>query len=192
MHRKKEEAAADMPSAGHCSLHWEEALVVASIRIQRLIAYDAIGLFASDGNTVRAKFTGGDQRAELAGLAVPRGEGLIGWVADVGKPILNGNPAVEPGYAKGDRAPVLSSALALPLVNSGSVIGVVALYRKEKDAFAADELVSLLELCPALASLILESDEQTTNLVEMATALQNDSASLFRVSANLPPAAGLL
>ena len=192
MHRKKEEAAADMPSAGHCSLHWEEALVVASIRIQRLIAYDAIGLFACDGNTVRAKFTGGDQRAELAGLAVPRGEGLIGWVADVGKPILNGNPAVEPGYAKGDRAPVLSSALALPLVNSGSVIGVVALYRKEKDAFAADELVSLLELCPALASLILESDEQTTNLVEMATALQNDSASLFRVSANLPPAAGLL
>ncbi len=186
LHRKKQDPTADMPSAGHCSLHWEEALAVASIRIQHRIAYDAIALCACGESSVRAKFLGGDQRAELAGLAVPLGEGLIGWVADVGKPILNGNPAVEPGYARGDRATVLSSSLALPLVNSGSVVGVVALYRKEKDAFAADELVTLLELCPALASLIIETAdetaEQTNDLVEMATALQHDGASLFRVS----------
>ena len=88
-------------------------------------------------------------------LAVPLGDGLVGWVADVGKPILNGNPAVEPGYVKSDRG--LSSALALPLVNAGRVVGVLALYRKERDAFAGDELVSLLELCPAIAALMLET-----------------------------------
>ena len=88
-----------MPAAGICSLQWEEAMAVAAIRIQRLIAYDAIALCACEDDLVRAKFAGGDHRAGLAELAVPLGEGLLGWVADVGKPILNGNPAVEPGYA---------------------------------------------------------------------------------------------
>ncbi len=162
-----------MPATGLCSLQWEEALAVASIRIQRVIAYDAIALCACDESMVRAKFVGGDDRAALAGLRVPLGEGLLGWVADVGKPILNGNPAVEPGYSSDGRAtPVLSSALALPLVNSGRVIGVVALYRREKDAFAAGELASLLELCPALASLILETAEDTSNLRALESALQ--------------------
>jgi GAF domain-containing protein len=103
-------------------------------------------------------------------------------VADVGKPILNGNPSVEPGYSRDGRtASVLSSALALPLVNSGRIVGVVALYRKEKDAFAADELVALLEVCPALASLMLETTEPVNNILQMANAVQRDGTSLTRV-----------
>jgi putative nucleotidyltransferase with HDIG domain len=179
LRRKKEESLTNMPAAGLCALEWEEALAVASIRIQRLIAYDAIALCSCDENMVRAKFVGGDDRAGLAALAVPLGEGLVGWVADVGKPILNGNPAVEPGCSRDGRTTdVLSSALALPLVSSGHIVGVVALYRREKDAFAADELVSLLELCPALASLLLEASDARNNLLQMANALQRDGTSL--------------
>jgi putative nucleotidyltransferase with HDIG domain len=178
--RKKEEALTSMPAPGVCSLHWEEALAVAALRIQRLIAYDAIALCACDDETVRAKFVSGDDRAGLAGLAVPLGEGLLGWVADVGKPILNGNPAVEPGYTRSKGASELSSALALPLVNSGRIVGVVALYRREKDAFAADELVSLLELCPALTSLMLDTLEAGNNLLQMASAIRRDGSSLTR------------
>ena len=171
----------DMPAAGICSLHWEEAMAVASIRIQRLIAYDAIALCACDEALVRVKFVSGDDRAELAALQVPLGEGLLGWVADVGKPILNGNPAVDPGYpSDGRRLPMLSSALALPLVSSGRMVGVVALYRREKDAFAADELVSLLELCPALASLMLDTVEPANNLLQMANAVQRDGTTISR------------
>ena len=179
LHRKQEESTKSMPASGLCSLHWEEALAVASLRIQRLIHYDAIALCACDDNTVRAKFAGGDHREGLASLSVPLGEGLVGWVAEIGKPILNGNPAVEPGYAKSDRT-ALASALALPLVSSGRVVGVVALYRREKDAFAADELVSLLELCPALASLMLETSEQTSNLLEMTTSTLRAPVKLIR------------
>jgi putative methionine-R-sulfoxide reductase with GAF domain len=181
LRRKKEESLTNMPATGLCSLHWEEALAVASIRIQRVIAYDAIALWTCDEDMVSARFVGGDDRAGLAALAVPLGEGLVGWVADVGKPILNGNPAVEPGYSRDGRAtPVLSSALALPLVNSGRIVGVVALYRREKDAFAADELVSLLDLCPALASLILDASEPANNLLRMTSAVQRDGATLAR------------
>jgi hypothetical protein len=74
--------------------------------------------------------------------------------------------------------PRLSSALALPLVEAGRVVGVIALYRKERDAFAADELVSLLELCPALAALTLDTDGPSNNLLEMSNAVRRDGASL--------------
>jgi putative nucleotidyltransferase with HDIG domain len=178
LRKKKEESLRHMPATGLCSLQWEEALAVASMRIQRLIHYDAIAFCACEDNMVDAKYVGGDNRAEIADLSVPLGEGLIGWVADVGKPILNGNPAVEPGYVKDERKNVLCSALALPLVNSGRIVGVLALYRKEKDAFAADELVSLLEICPSLASLMIETSEPPSNLVEMATAVRNDDRPL--------------
>jgi putative nucleotidyltransferase with HDIG domain len=179
LRRKKEESVASIPATGLCSLQWEEALLVASTRIQRLIAYDAIALCSCDDKMVYAKFVGGADCAGLTDLAVPLGEGLVGWVADVGKPILNGNPAVEPGYVKSDRG--LSSALALPLVNGGRVVGVLSLYRRERDAFAGDELVSLLELCPALASLMIETAAPATSasdLLEMATAVQDDLETL--------------
>src|SRR5579863_9922689 len=176
--RKAEEQKPEMPVAGICSLQWEEALTVASLRIRRVISFDALALFACDEDFVRVQFVGGEDRAELESLSVRQGEGLVGWVAEVGKPILNGNPAVEPGYAKKDGTPGLASALALPLVNAGRVVGVVALYRREKDAFAADELVVLLELCPALAALILDADESSNNLIEMSNALRRDGTSL--------------
>ena len=173
--RRAGESTADMPVAGVCSLHWEEALTVAALRMQRLIPYDAIAFCACEDDFVRVKFTSGGDCKGLDSLAVLQGEGLIGWVAEVGKPILNGNPAVEPGYA----ASGLASALALPLVSAGRVVGVVALYRRERDAFAADELVALLELCPALASLLLdqeriENDQPASNLIEMADVLRRD------------------
>ncbi len=178
--RRKEESIPEMPAAGLCSLEWDEALTVASLRIRRTVSYDAFALFACDDDFVRTKFVAGEDSTGLESLAVRQGQGLVGWVAEVGKPILNGNPMVEPGYAKKDGAHGLSSALALPLVSSGRVAGVVALYRREKDAFAADELVTLLEMCPALASLILDIDQPSNNLLEMANAVRRDGTSFAR------------
>jgi len=181
-HRQKQ-SMLHLPEAGLCSLQWEEALLVASLRIRRMISFDAIALCACQDDFVRVKFAGGEDCAGLESLAVRQGQGLVGWVAEVGKPILNGNPAVEPGYAppraKTHGTSGLSSALAMPLVHAGRVVGVVALYRRERDAFAADELVTLLELCPALASLILDAEERSNNLLEMAGAIRRDGASLI-------------
>jgi putative nucleotidyltransferase with HDIG domain len=178
--RKDDEATPDIPAAGLCTLHWEEALAVASMRIRRLVSCDAFALFSCEDNFVRAKFVDGTDGSELESLAVRQGEGLVGWVVEVGKPILNGNPAVEPGYAQRLGAPGLSSALALPLVNAGRVVGVVALYRREKDAFAAEEMVALLELCPALATLLLDTGQESDNLIAISTAVQADSARVAR------------
>ena len=45
-----------MPAAGLCSLQWEETLMVASLRIRRMISYDAIALCACEEDFVRVKF----------------------------------------------------------------------------------------------------------------------------------------
>lgn len=178
--RRSEASTPEMPGTGVCELQWEEALIVASIRIRRIVAYDAIALCACQDDFVRVKFAAGQDRDGLEALAVRQGEGLMGWVAEVGKPILNGNPAVEPGYVQREGASALGSALALPLVNAGRVVGVVALYRRERDAFAASELVTLLDLCPALASLMLDCNPQPSDLLEMANAVRSDDADLVR------------
>jgi hypothetical protein len=93
-------------------------------------------------------------------------------VADVGKPILNGNPTVEPGYVAGDAAaPTLSSALALPLEDAGRVAGVLALYRSAKDAFTAEELLSLAPLCPAIAPVVADRTVDNSGMRSLAAAV---------------------
>jgi putative nucleotidyltransferase with HDIG domain len=175
--RLQEASMLGLPEAGLCSLEWEEALMVAALRIRRAIPHDAIALCVCEDEFVRVKFTTGEGSRGLETLAVRQGEGLMGWVAEVGKPILNANPSVEPGYS----AVGLASALAAPLVNAGSVVGVVLLYRRQRDAFAAGELVALLELCPALASLMLDREQVETSeanqLVKMANTIRRDSES---------------
>ncbi len=149
-------SALQVPSGGVCALDWREALAVASLRIHHAVPYDAIAFYTRDDHVVHARFVDGDDRARFESLVVPYGEGLIGWVTATGKPLLNGNPAVEPGHTAEN---AFAAALALPLLQAGSAIGVVALYRREKDSFAAHELVSVLEACPALASLLSEAPE---------------------------------
>ena len=64
------------------------------------------------------------------------------------------------------------------------MVGVVALYRREEDAFAADELVTLLEALPGACfahhRLRRRRRANANNLSQMATAVQHDGTSLFR------------
>jgi GAF domain-containing protein len=149
-------ARAKRPNQSADSLEGPEALAVAALRVEACVAYDTIAFFACEEGLVRPKFVAGDDRRLLGSLCVPRGDGLVGWVAETGKPILNGNPSVEPGYS---REGALGSALALPLHESGRVLGVIALYRRERDAFAADELVSLLSQCEPVTAILLDMEQ---------------------------------
>ena len=74
------------------------------------------------------------------------GQGLSGWVVENGKAIVNGNPAVEPGYAEASgKCGALNSALSIPLGDGvDQLSGALTLYRTEKDAYSADHLRVLL------------------------------------------------
>jgi diguanylate cyclase (GGDEF)-like protein/putative nucleotidyltransferase with HDIG domain len=134
------------------SLSLDETLSVLSVRLRKLIPYDSIVTFTVRGNYILPAHVSGDNFRLFSSLKVPMGEGLCGWVAQNRKPIVNGNPAVEPGYTGEEgRFTTLRSALALPLEGVSGLVGVLALYSVEQDAFSADHLRILQAISSKLA-----------------------------------------
>jgi diguanylate cyclase (GGDEF)-like protein len=85
-------------------------------------------------------------------LNIRTGEGLCGWVAEHRKPIVNGNPEVEAGYLSDpEKFTTLRSALAVPLEGLNGVVGVLAMYHSDRDAFTADHLRILLAISSKIA-----------------------------------------
>jgi diguanylate cyclase (GGDEF)-like protein len=87
----------------------------------------------------------GENFKMLSSLKIRVGDGLCGWVAENCKPIVNGNPQVESGYiVDPEKHTTLQSALVVPLEGLNGVVGVLAMYHANRDAFAPDHLRILL------------------------------------------------
>jgi diguanylate cyclase (GGDEF)-like protein len=98
--------------------------------------------------------TGEDYRL-FSSLEIPLGQGLSGWVAHTRKPIVNGNPSVEPSYLNDpDKTSILRSAVAVPLEGVNGVVGVLSLYHLDRDAFTKDHLRILLGISPKIGMAV--------------------------------------
>jgi diguanylate cyclase (GGDEF)-like protein len=139
------------------SLNLHETLSVLDSRLKRLIPYDAIAVYVRKGDCLTPAYVNGENFRLFASLEIPMGQGLSGWVAETGKPIINGNPSVEPGYLNDPtKFSNLRSALAVPLENGVAIAGVLALYHAGRDAFNQDHLRVLLAINPKI-SLAVEN-----------------------------------
>ena len=134
------------------SLSMGETLSVLSIRLRKMIPYDSMAVFLLKEGRLIPELVSGDNFRLLSSLNIGLGEGLCGWVADKRKPIVNGNPEVEAGYVSDPtRFTTLRSALAVPLEGLNGVVGVLAMYRSDPDAFSADHLRILLAVSSKIA-----------------------------------------
>jgi diguanylate cyclase (GGDEF)-like protein/putative nucleotidyltransferase with HDIG domain len=137
------------------SLSLDETLSVFSVKLKRLVPYDSITIYVRRGDVLFPEHASGDNFRLFASLKIPIGQGLSGWVAQNRKPIINGNPSVEPGYLNDPtKFSTLRSALALPLEGLSGVVGVLALYKSEPDAFTSDHLRILLAVTSKMALAI--------------------------------------
>src|SRR5208337_4377447 len=137
------------------SLSLGETLSVLSVKLKPLVPYDAIAIYIRRDQELVPEYVNGDNFRLFSSLRIPMGQGLSGWVAQNRKPIVNGNPSVEPGYLNDpSKFSTLSSALAVPLGGVTGVIGVLALYRSERDAFTHDHLRVLLAISSKMALAI--------------------------------------
>jgi putative nucleotidyltransferase with HDIG domain len=123
-------------------LNTEDIFSLLSVRLKRLVPHDSLAIYLLGNGVLVSGWASGDNFRLLSSLRIPMGKGLCGWVAQNSKPIVNGNPAVDPGYRNdaGQRS-ALRSALAVPLEGDGGVVAVLALYRTPQDAFSKDDLV---------------------------------------------------
>jgi len=129
------------------SLSLDETLSVLAVKLKRLVPYDSIAVYVCEDEFLRPQYVSGDNFRLFSSLRIPIGEGVSGWVAQKGKPIVNGNPSVEPGYLDDPtKFSTLRSALSVPLEGLTGVIGALTLYRAEADAFDTDNLRILLAI----------------------------------------------
>ncbi|MBV9609465.1 MAG: diguanylate cyclase, partial [Acidobacteria bacterium] len=134
------------------SLSLDETLSVLSVRLKKLVPFDAIAVYTKKDNRLIPQHVSGDDFRLFSSLEIPLGQGLSGWVAETCKPILNGNPSVEPGYLQDARKfSTLRSGMAVPLESLDGVIGVLALYKAEVDAFTKDHLRIALAISSKVA-----------------------------------------
>ena len=134
------------------SLSLSETLSVLSMRLRKLIHYDSIAVYVNRNGWLLPELVSGENFRVLSSLKIRVGEGLCGWVAENGKPIINGNPQVEAGYsADPEKYATLQSALAVPLEGLNGVVGVLAMYHSSQDAFTPDHLRILLAVASKVA-----------------------------------------
>jgi diguanylate cyclase (GGDEF)-like protein/putative nucleotidyltransferase with HDIG domain len=134
------------------SLSLGETLSVLSMRLRRLVPYDSMAVFLLKEGHLVPELVSGDNFRLLSSLDIKLGEGLSGWVAENRKPIVNGDPAHEPGFTfASSKFATQRSALVVPLDGINGVVGVLAMYCAEADAFTADHLRILLAVSSKIA-----------------------------------------
>jgi len=137
------------------SLSLDETLSLVAMRLRKLVPYDSIVVFVKKGDVLEPEFVSGDNFRFLSSLVIPVGTGLCGWVAQNSKPIVNGNPEVDPGFVHERKMTTeLRSALAVPLEGVTGLVGVLTLYQAEPDAFTNDHLRILQVITSKVAHFI--------------------------------------
>ncbi len=153
--RQEAQALFELSQDLGASLSLGETLSVFSVKLKPMVPYDAIAIYIKREQELVPEYVNGDNYRLFSSLRIPIGQGLSGWVANNRKPIINGNPSVEPGYLNDPSMfSTLRSALAVPLEGVAGVIGVLALYRSERDAFTSDHLRILLAVSGKMALAI--------------------------------------
>lgn len=163
------------------SLSLDETLSLVAMRLRKLVPYDSIVVSTVKGDMLVPEFVSGDNFRALSSLEIPIGTGLCGWVAQNVKPIINGNPDVEGAYAHDSRKLTdLRSALAVPLEGVNGLIGVLALYQSEANAFTNDHLRILQVITSKMAHFIenalMYRQAESSSISDYLTGLPNARA----------------
>jgi diguanylate cyclase (GGDEF)-like protein len=149
----REEQLLRETAAAGTSLDTAEAMKRLDAAVRSKIPCDALVFFVRHANSLNAEFASGKARECLLRLEVTLGDGLTGWVGQNLQPVVNANPAVDPGFYA-DPAEPLQSVLALPLNGSQGLAGVMALYRHRKDAFTRAEFHLASAVAPNITSAL--------------------------------------
>ncbi len=153
--RQEAQALFELAQTLGSSLSLNETLSVLAVRLQKLVPYDALAVYVRREDLLVSEYVSGENYRLFASLEIPIGQGLSGWVAENMRPILNGNPSVEPGYLNDEtKVSTLQAALAVPLEGVQGVAGVLALYRDARDSFTTDHLRILQALSSKLGLAI--------------------------------------
>jgi diguanylate cyclase (GGDEF)-like protein/putative nucleotidyltransferase with HDIG domain len=172
------------------SLSLDETLSVVATRLKRMVPYDAIAVYVCRDGRLVPEYVTGENFRFFSSLEIPIGQGLSGWVAQTGRTVLNGNPAVESGYLNDPtKFTTLRSAVAVPLTGVNGTLGVMTLYQTDRDAFSSEH-VRLLLAVSSKVSLAIENamkyrQAETSATTDFVTDLPNARSLFLRLDSEL-------
>jgi len=157
------EAIGDMTRSFGSKLHINEELTVIAARMRRIIGFDSAALYVVRAEELILQFIDGANTCSFSSEPIQFGQGISGWVAQSGKPIVNGNACVEPNYhSRNRRSDDLHAALSIPLrLVDDHIFAVLTLYSAREDSFHRDHLRALEVMAPELALAITDGLHRT-------------------------------
>ncbi len=161
----------EIGQAINSTLDLQETLTLVTRHTTRLMDAAAASLALRDDERGEIVFAAayGEASEAVIGLRLPLGQGIAGWVARHGQPILAPDVSADPRfYAEVDRQSGFATRaiLCVPLQSKGRTIGAIEVMNKRRGMFTPDDQA----LLQALA-------------VSAATAIEN--AQLYRQAENL-------
>ena len=128
-------------SAGdHLSL--SDAADIIAKHLRRMLPFSTaiFYLYEEETDTLVARHVAGHGQELLAGLTIPLGERLTGWVGAYRRTIVNSNPDLDLMDKTKTLNPTLRSCLSTPLVDNGTLVGVFSAYSLSPNAFTKDHV----------------------------------------------------
>jgi sigma-B regulation protein RsbU (phosphoserine phosphatase) len=129
-----------------------------------LLPYDAAGIFVIQGHkesveettvsatVFRAEAVRGYDIDDLVELRLKMGEGIIGYVASTGEPVISPDVQNEPRYVNAREE--TRSEMVAPIISNDEVIGVFDLESDHINAYTPDDLQVLMLLASQVAIII--------------------------------------
>ncbi len=113
-------------------------LVVKHLR--RIVPSSLFVFYVHDSNAAElvCTFASGEHSSVVAGLRIPIGQRLTGWVGAHRHTISNSDPILDLGDTARSIVPRLRSCLSTPLVVADSLVGVLSLYSESSQAFSQE------------------------------------------------------
>ncbi len=121
----------------------------------------------------------GENQATLKGLKVPMGEGVAGWVAATGNPLIVPDVSIDPKWSAFTRAhPELNiqSIACVPVRSAGKTLGVIQLLNSKLDLLSEYSISFLRILCDYAAIAI--KNNRSVMLIQELT-ITDDCTGLF-------------
>jgi diguanylate cyclase (GGDEF)-like protein/putative nucleotidyltransferase with HDIG domain len=168
------------------SLDLRDTFAVFSARLQDIVSYTTCVLYlgCQDATEVEAVHVVGRNSERLRGKRMQSGAGISGWVVANGQAMHNCKPSVDFDAMHLDTSEPYRVAMVAPLVKTGEVLGALALYSSELDAYTPDHL-RLMEaiaklLSDAVANSIHHERAENSALTDPLTGLANARALRYR------------
>lgn len=126
--------------------------------IRETFGYYYVSLFMLDPRTGALEFqAAASTTGQTCCFNVERGEGITGWVAESGEPLLANDVTKEPHYRPVDLLEGTKSELSVPLVAEGKILGVLDVQSDKLDSFTQTDLSTMQTVATQVAVAIHEA-----------------------------------